>query len=63
MTVSCFPKHFLLEAIGNYQFFPLLAAGLFRQVLESIHKIYRGNPCPAYLRGGLIKIIGGVRLF
>ena len=34
-----FPERFLLEAISNYQVFPVVTRGLSRQILESIHKI------------------------
>ena len=33
-----FPDRFLLEAISNYQVFPVVTRGLFRQILESTHK-------------------------
>ena len=36
---SIFPERFLLEAISNYQVFPVVTRGLSRQILESIHKI------------------------
>ena len=38
VTVSYYPKHFLLEARSNYYTLPLGAIGFFWQVLELIHK-------------------------
>ena len=38
VTASYSQKHFLLEALSTYQIFPLVTAGFFWQVLESIHK-------------------------
>ena len=37
-TVSCYPKHFLMEALGNYYTFLLATTKFFWQVLESIPK-------------------------
>ena len=39
MTASYFPTDLLLEAISNYLAFPAVTRGLFRHILESIHKI------------------------
>ena len=39
MTASYFLIYFLSEAISNYEAFPVVTRGLFRHLLESIHKI------------------------
>ena len=57
------PTHFFMEAIVNYQTFLLLTKGLFRHVMESIHKICCRTPYPAVLFWGLINSEEGTESF